>query len=91
VGIALAVGPNYNVPVDEPREIQAYEAIQKAMKMKSPVNERAYIEALSKRYVGDPHGKDLKPLDVAYRDAMRSVSETYPTIWMRPRFSRNQG
>jgi tetratricopeptide (TPR) repeat protein len=77
-GIALAVGPNYNVPVDEPREIQAYEAIQKAMKMKSPVNERAYIEALSKRYIGDPHGKDLKPLDVAYRDAMRSVSEKYP-------------
>src|SRR3954465_5935819 len=47
--IALAVGPNYNVPVDEPREIQAYEAVQKALKMKSPPQERAYIEALSKR------------------------------------------
>ena len=77
-GVALAVGPNYNVPVDEPREIQAYEAIQKAMKMKSPPQERAYIEALSKRYIGDPHGKDLKPLDIAYRDAMRNVSEQYP-------------
>jgi tetratricopeptide (TPR) repeat protein len=77
-GIALAVGPNYNVPVDEPREIQAYEAIQKAMKMKSPPQERAYIEALSKRYIGDPHGKDLKPLDLAYRDAMRGVSANYP-------------
>src|SRR5438270_1460335 len=41
-GIGLAVGPNYNVAVDEPREIQAYEAIQKAMKMKSPPQERAY-------------------------------------------------
>src|SRR3954467_13748712 len=77
-GIALAVGPNYNVPVDEPRETQAYEAIQKALKMKSPPQERAYIEALSKRYVGDPHGKDLKPLDIAYRDAMRQVSANYP-------------
>src|SRR5207244_7607986 len=76
--IALAVGPNYNVPVDEPREIQAYESIQKALKMKAPPQERAYIEALSKRYVGDPHGKDLKPLDVAYRDAMREVSAQYP-------------
>src|SRR5207253_4269596 len=38
-GIALAVGPNYNVPVDEPREIQAYEAIQKALKMKAPPQE----------------------------------------------------
>src|SRR4051812_44711401 len=77
-GIALAVGPNYNVPVDEPREIQAYNAIQTAMKMKSPPQERAYIEALSKRYIGDPHGKDLKPLDLAYRDAMRGVSANYP-------------
>ena len=77
-GIALAVGPNYNLPVDEAREIQAYEAIQKAVKMKAPPQERAYIEALSKRYVGDPHGKDLKPLDLAYRDAMREVSASYP-------------
>src|SRR5256885_7548338 len=33
-GIALAVGPNYNVPVDEPREIQAFNAVQKALQMK---------------------------------------------------------
>src|SRR3954471_18919615 len=77
-GIALAVGPNYNVPVDEPREVQAYGAIQKALQMKSPPQERAYIEALSKRYIADPHGKDLKPLDIAYRDAMRQVSSEYP-------------
>src|SRR5436309_2614344 len=77
-GIALAVGPNYNVAVDEPREIQAYGAIQEALKMKAPPQERAYIEALSKRYIGDPHGKDLKPLDLAYRDAMRELSAEYP-------------
>jgi tetratricopeptide (TPR) repeat protein len=77
-GIALAVGPNYNLPVDEPREIEAYHAIQKALKMKASPSERAYIEALGTRYVGDPHGKDLKPLDLAYRDAMRKVTEQYP-------------
>ena len=77
-GIALAVGPNYNLPVDEPREIQAHNAIQKALTLKASPSERAYIEALATRYVGDPHGKDLKPLDLAYRDAMRKVSEQYP-------------
>src|SRR5947209_2425120 len=77
-GIAVAVGPNYNLPVDEPREIQAYNEIQKALKMKASSSEHAYIEALATRYIGDPHGKDLKPLDLAYRDAMRELSAEYP-------------
>src|SRR5947209_19244859 len=62
-GIAVAVGPNYNLPVDEAREVQAYNEIQKALKMKASSSEHAYIEALATRYIGDPHGKDLKPLD----------------------------
>ena len=48
-GIALAVGPNYNLPVDEPREIQAHNAIQKALTLKASPSERAYIEALATR------------------------------------------
>jgi hypothetical protein len=32
-GIALAVGPNYNLDVDAEREKQAFEAIQKAAKL----------------------------------------------------------
>jgi tetratricopeptide (TPR) repeat protein len=77
-GIAVAVGPNYNLPVDEAREIQAYNETQKALKMKASPSEHAYIEALATRYIAEPHGKDLKPLDLAYRDAMRKVSEQYP-------------
>jgi tetratricopeptide (TPR) repeat protein len=77
-GIAVAVGPNYNLPVDEAREVQAYNETQKALKMKASPSEHAYIEALATRYIAEPHGKDLKPLDLAYRDAMRKVSEQYP-------------
>ena len=32
-GIALVVGPNYNMPIDAEREKQAYEAIQKARQL----------------------------------------------------------
>src|SRR4051812_38874483 len=65
-GIAVAVGPNYNLPVDEQREVQAYNETQKALKMKASPSEHAYIEALATRYIAEPHGKDLKPLDLAY-------------------------
>ena len=48
-GMALAVGPNYNMDVDPEREKAAYEAIQKARALaaKGPENERAYVEALA--------------------------------------------
>src|SRR5947199_7195035 len=51
-GIALAYGSNYNLPAIEDREKAAYEALQKAVALapKAADNERAYIEALSKRY-----------------------------------------
>src|SRR5262249_6670927 len=77
-GIAEAVGPNYNLPVDEAREKQAYEAIQQALKLKAPAHERAYIEALSKRYVPELKSADLKKLDREYLDAMRQVSSRNP-------------
>src|SRR5262249_54105994 len=51
-GIALAYGSNYNLPAVEDREKAAYEALQKAVALvsKASEHERAYIEALSKRY-----------------------------------------
>ena len=60
-GIALALGPNINLDVDPDREKAAYEAVQKALSLaaKAPENERAYIEALRKRYAIDPKA-DLK-------------------------------
>src|SRR6478672_2883273 len=70
-GIAVALGPNINMDVDPAGEKRAFEAARKALSMAAgaPENERAYIEALSKRYSGDPKA-DLKKLAVEYKDAM---------------------
>src|SRR5258706_7885257 len=76
-GVALALGPNYNVDVDPPREREAYEAIQKALKMPASATERAYIEALSHRYSNDPKA-DLHKLSVDYSNAMRELARRYP-------------
>ena len=68
-GIALALGPNINLDVDPEREKAAYDSVQKALAMvaKIPENERAYIEALAKRYSIDPKA-DLKRLAVDYKN-----------------------
>jgi tetratricopeptide (TPR) repeat protein len=78
-GIALALGPNINLDVDPAREKAAYEAAQKALALaaKAPENERAYIEALVKRYSIDPKA-DLKQLAVDYKKAMGDVARRYP-------------
>jgi tetratricopeptide (TPR) repeat protein len=78
-GIALAVGPNYNLDIDDPRAKLAYEAITKAAALSagSPANERAYIEAMVKRYSSDPKA-DRKQLAQAYRTAMAAIVARYP-------------
>ncbi len=78
-GIALAVGPNYNLDVDPEREKAAYEAIQKARALaaKAPANERAYVDALASRYTNDSKA-DLKKLAVDYKNAMRDLVKRYP-------------
>src|SRR5712691_2094689 len=55
-GVALALGPNINMPVDAEHEKAAYEAVQKARSLASKASEaeRAYINALAKRYSNDP-------------------------------------
>jgi tetratricopeptide (TPR) repeat protein len=78
-GIALAAGPNYNDPGNPERDRRAYEALRKAVALERKVSaqERAYIEALAKRYTKKPP-PDRKALDVAYADAMREVMRRYP-------------
>jgi tetratricopeptide (TPR) repeat protein len=78
-GVALALGPNINLDVDPDREKLAYEAIQKALPLAAKVSEpeRAYIEALAKRYSNDPKA-DLKKLNVDYKNAMAEVIKRYP-------------
>lgn len=78
-GIALAVGPNYNLDIDPQRAKTAYEAIQKALSLSShaPEQERGYIEALAKRYSADSKA-DLKQLATGYKNAMGELSKRYP-------------
>jgi tetratricopeptide (TPR) repeat protein len=78
-GVALTLGPNYNLPVDPEREKAGYDAAQRAVALQDNASEpeRAYINALSVRYSNDPH-VDLHALDVAYKDAMAKVAARYP-------------
>jgi len=78
-GIALALGPNINLPIDADHEKAAYEAIQKAqaLSVRAPEQEQAYIKALSNRYSSDPKA-DLRKLDVEYKNAMQELVRQYP-------------
>ncbi|MEO7652550.1 MAG: hypothetical protein ABIZ80_18970 [Bryobacteraceae bacterium] len=78
-GIALALGPNINLDVDPEREKAAFDAVVKALSLaaSAPEHERAYIQALAKRYSGDPKA-DLKKLAVDYKNAMAELVRRYP-------------
>ena len=78
-GIALALGPNYNLDVDPEREKAAYDAIQKALALSAnaSASEQAYVKALAARYTNDPKA-DYQQLARAYRDAMRQLAAGYP-------------
>ena len=78
-GVAMAVGPNYNLDVDAEREKQAFEAIQKAKRLAehAPAVEQDYVNALATRYSGDAN-PDYKKLAHTYANEMRRVSQKYP-------------
>lgn len=78
-GIALALGPNYNLPPMPEREEKAWKAIAKAVELAAdaPASQRAYVKALVKRYSKDPN-EDRKELGVKYKDAMKEVMARYP-------------
>jgi tetratricopeptide (TPR) repeat protein len=78
-GVALALGPCINLDVDPPHEKAAYEAAQKALSLApgATESERAYIQALAKRYSSNPKA-DLRKLDAEYANAMRDLSKHYP-------------
>jgi len=78
-GLALALGPCINLDVDPPHEQAAYEAVQKALSHapSATESERAYTQALAKRYSADSRD-DLRKLDAEYANAMRELSQHYP-------------
>ena len=78
-GIAYALGPNINLPMDTAAVRPAYDAARKALKYSSSATpgERAYIEALAKRYSSDP-AANRAPLDSAWANAIGEVSRRFP-------------
>jgi tetratricopeptide (TPR) repeat protein len=78
-GVSLVQGPNLNVPMMEDAIPVAWEALQKAQKLKKNGNqkEQDYIKALSVRYQENPP-EDRTSLDVAYADAMEDLAGAYP-------------
>ncbi|MBA3255086.1 MAG: tetratricopeptide repeat protein [Pyrinomonadaceae bacterium] len=78
-GNALALGSNYNLQADAPQLKEAYTNLQKALTLaqKSSEHERAYIEALVKRYSNDSQA-DRQKLALDYKNAMGELVKRYP-------------
>ena len=78
-GVALALGPNYNLDADPAQAKAAYDAVQTAQKLAAGATEaeQAYVAALAKRYAADPKA-DRKKLAAEYKDAMRDLARRYP-------------
>ena len=78
-GVALALGPNINAPMDTASVAPAWAAVTKAKKASrnGTATERALIAALAKRYAADP-ATDRTKLDSAYASAARALVRTYP-------------
>ncbi|MBI1840512.1 MAG: hypothetical protein HYR88_06620 [Verrucomicrobia bacterium] len=78
-GVAYASGPHVNRPMSKEDNDRAWEALQKATELKAGANanERAYIEALAKRYQA-AFGEDRSGLDKAYAGAMRELIREFP-------------
>jgi tetratricopeptide (TPR) repeat protein len=82
-GVALTVGPNYNLPVMAPPRAQvAFDALTKAQGLaaRSSPADRALIGALAKRY---PNAQPLDPSNsapilTAYSQAMKAVAAQFP-------------
>ena len=78
-GIAWALGPNYNLDVDDQRASQANVAITKALELSKGGSEaeRAYVEAMAIRFpnVAKP---DRAALARRYAEAMSALSRRYP-------------
>lgn len=78
-GASLGLGANYNDPGNTDRFAQAYIYMQKALEKapKASEAERAYINALAKRYSKDPTA-DKAGLAAGYRSAMAELVKQYP-------------
>ena len=77
-GQALVLGPNINATMNAEDEPKALQLVQRAVALRryATPRERAYIDALAKRYTGK--ADDRSKADRAFADAMRQVVAAYP-------------
>jgi tetratricopeptide (TPR) repeat protein len=78
-GIALALGPNINAPMDAEAGRRAYAEIRKAVALagNASAREQSLIHALAARYARVPP-EDRTVLDRAYATALRDVVRRHP-------------
>lgn len=78
-GVALALGPNINKPMDAADVPRAWDALQQAKRLAANATEKekVYINALETRY-SQKAVTDRRSFDLAYSDAMREVVKRYP-------------
>jgi hypothetical protein len=78
-GIALAYGPNINLPMDSASAAAAWDALQQALSLREHASERerALIEALATRYAAVPPA-ERAALDSAYAHSMQQLAARYP-------------
>ena len=79
-GIAYALGPNINAPMDSASGVVAYAAARRALALApgAAERERAYIEAVSRRYAPGAPSAERAALDSAYARAMGEVADRWP-------------
>jgi tetratricopeptide (TPR) repeat protein len=80
-GLAMSIGPNYNdTAVDAARAQATFEAVKNAQQRSAAGSERerAYIDALAKRYPSPEPVADWLGFHRTYSDAMRAMVAKYP-------------
>ena len=77
-GMALVLGPNINAPMKPEDEMVALSTVQRALGLqaKASPNERAYIGALARRYLGSAGQRATG--DKLYAEAMRDLARSHP-------------
>jgi tetratricopeptide (TPR) repeat protein len=78
-GVAVALGPNINLPMPDDAVAPAWRALERAraLEPKASASEREWIEALAARYSADPKA-DRAKLDEAYAQAMGRLWKAHP-------------
>ena len=78
-GIALALGPNINLPMDRESEKRAYEAIQRAHTLAAGVSSEGTGLYRGARYPLFHRARcETRDVDAAYADAMKKVWADHP-------------